>query len=692
MPCASNSVAATSNKKVDDLLFVHPITAASYFEPKDKGELVTAILVTAQNNRSMRAIGSNWAISSAGMADNIVDTNALRFFLGQPCPFPSNTLAAHRIRAAGSDFLAKACARDSSTKGRHFVHVEAGIKLKDLLADLASCGLSIPTMGDGAGQSIAGMSSTATHGGDLRVPPLVEWIRAVHLVGPTGQELWLTPTLSPFAYAPLVTALPNWCSDARIVADDDAFNAVRVGVGRFGIVYSLVLEVVPQFTLIEVNLEHRWSTIRPQLIASQIQPAGQSGLFNVPLTDLDSGFFRSEVLQRTYYPAVVPNEGFTYEHKAPRWLGVPAYFDAHPDVYFKLLTRMGLANLAADLRGGPVMPLHHINIVLSLSNTERCWIRRRWRRAIPVRDLAIVPPPGGELITAMKTHKNNPPGIVKALKEQLEINPILNFFGWLTHDPRKQRLDFYLDSEIANIAAQHAAIGATSGEALFLVLHRVATDPILNAGQEVAQAVSDGIAGAFAPVIRAGPASGGLHKNMLDAHDYGLDGAQAGDSAEFHFDAATGTYIDFVDDVVALAQKHFPVFGYIGIRFTPQANALMAMQQFPWTASVEVATPRTRLVDVYGNFWNDVHNAAKTRAALPHWGQAVRENASEIEARYGEKLTKWRTVLTELSGGKAWIFRTAFSQEKGLEPLAVPGVEEDDSVEQFMAGLEAGVG
>ena len=40
------------------------------------------------------------------------------------------------------------------TIGRHYVHVEAGIKIRHLLDDLAHCGLSLPTMGDGAGQSL----------------------------------------------------------------------------------------------------------------------------------------------------------------------------------------------------------------------------------------------------------------------------------------------------------------------------------------------------------------------------------------------------------------------------------------------------------------------------------------------------------------------------------------------------------
>ena len=159
MPCRSNSVASVPNKEVSDLLFVHPFTVANYFLPVDKSELVTAVMHAKQSGRSLRAIGSNWSISLAGVADDVVDTSALQSFLGQPRPTPNNPLPAGRIRGAGSDFLAKACARDSKTTGRHFVHVEAGIKLKELLADLSSCGLSLPTMGDGAGQSLIGALS-----------------------------------------------------------------------------------------------------------------------------------------------------------------------------------------------------------------------------------------------------------------------------------------------------------------------------------------------------------------------------------------------------------------------------------------------------------------------------------------------------------------------------------------------------
>jgi hypothetical protein len=261
---------STPNEEVTDLLFLHDFTAGVKFSPLDKPDLVAAVAETTRNGRSLRAMGSNWALSEAGVADDVVDTHALRMFLSQPWPRPESPLDSTRIRGEGSEFLETACARDPQAVGRHFVHVEAGIKIYELLADLSGCGLALPTMGDAGGQSLLGALSTATHGGDFHIPPLVEWIRAVHLIGTRGQEWWITRQGSVFADSQLVRALLNWCPDIRVLADDVIFDAVRVGVGRMGVIYSVILEVVPNYTFVQVTLEERWSDIRAQLAASGV--------------------------------------------------------------------------------------------------------------------------------------------------------------------------------------------------------------------------------------------------------------------------------------------------------------------------------------------------------------------------------------------------------------------------------------
>jgi FAD/FMN-containing dehydrogenase len=423
MSCASGSVPTRQNALVEDLLFVHPVTAARRYRPSDRGELVEAVARAAAEGRGVRPLGSNWSLSDTGVAQDVIDTDALSRHLSAPFPNPGQALPPQRLRGGG-DFLRFACGDDPRQLGRHFVHVEAGIKLRDLLADLAVCGLALPTMGDGAGQSLAGAISTGTHGGDLRVPPLVEWVRAVHLVSATGREVWITARDSPFSAAPLVTQLPDWCPDARFIADDDTFAAARLGAGRMGAVYAIVLEVVAQYTLVESNFEYRWSELGARLAASRLGADGvATGLFDAPLRDLDAGFFRTEVLRRTYYPAIGREAKFIYERGPERWPGVPAYFDAHPDVYARLLEEHKLTGLAADLRGGPEMPLHHLNIAISLADPERCWVRRRWLRAQTVRAHEVAPAADDALIVSVKANKTNPLGVVGALKDRSRSIP-----------------------------------------------------------------------------------------------------------------------------------------------------------------------------------------------------------------------------------------------------------------------------
>jgi hypothetical protein len=657
------------------------------------------------SGRSLRALGSNWSLSLAGVADDIIDTRSLSMHLGQPYPAGSTPLSAGRIRNSGNNFLELSCTNVPDAAGRHFVHVEAGIKVKDLLADLGACGLALPTMGDGAGQSLVGALSTATHGADFQVPPLVEWLRAVHLVGPGGQEWWITPQTTIFGNQGLLSVLPDWCPDTQIVADDTTFDAARVGVGRMGVIYAVIMEVVENYTLIDVNLEHRWNEVRAALAVTSAAGGNLTGIFDQSLADLDDTWLQTEVLKRSVYvggpgggwggtspsgwgwsfnPGGEP--GFYYASGWPGWASLPPYFQDHPDVYSQIISNAGLDTLAAELRGGAPMLLHHMNLAISLSTTERCWIRRRWSRQQAV-DPVNLGQQGSDdpIVAAIKANPTDPFAIVQPVKDNLQygLDWGTEFLASITLNTQWERLDWYLRSEIQHVAEETAAIGGTSFEAVVLILYELATDDVLQTGEAAAQAASGLIAGAFSNLVRAGPAAGGA--NMLDNHDYSLDGAEVGDSAEFIFDAMSSNYLDFIDAVAGLAKEHFPVFGYIGVRFMPGSTALIAMQQFGANVSVEISTAKTRVRDLFGAFWSDVHNAATTHGGIPHWGQEFPQPADYLDARYGDRITKWRAALASLSGTDPGLFSTPFSRDKGLEPDG-----SDDAIDAFFLGLGAG--
>jgi hypothetical protein len=114
-------------------------------------------------------------------------------------------------------------------------------------------------MGSGGCQTLAGAISTGTHNSDAR-PPLVDNVRAIHLVGPGGQEWWIEPSAGLLAPGALLR-MTRVCGDIRIVRDDEFFRAAMVTAGRFGVIYAVVLEVPEQYKLEETSEAEPWSLV-----------------------------------------------------------------------------------------------------------------------------------------------------------------------------------------------------------------------------------------------------------------------------------------------------------------------------------------------------------------------------------------------------------------------------------------------
>jgi hypothetical protein len=256
----------------------------------------------------------------------------------------------------------------------------------------------------------------------------------------------------------------------------------------------------------------------------------------------------------------------------------------------------------------------------------------------------------------------------------------------LVHDHEIDHLNHFRNHDLEDICRRHEAAKATIGEALFIVLRTLATDSRFPGPAIIGAraAVNDLIHGdQVKQFLKCGLAS-----EILDTHDYGLDGAMVGNSSEYFFDASGTDYLSFVERVRELAWRHEPVFGYMAIRFTPGSTALIAMQQHPSTVSVEVATIRSRLFDRHLGFRNDLNDAANSLNAIAHWGQEFGQDRPYIEGRYGPRLAAWRKALGNIEAGQPPVFSTAFSREVGLEPSGRAGILDDDAVDLFFAGLQ----
>ncbi len=145
---------------------------------------------------------------------------------------------------------------------KHYFHVEAGITMEDLdqLLDHQNPRLALQASGGSVGATLAGTLASATHGAEFQWPLLIDCVRAIHLVAPDGKEWWIEGDVPIADFTRLRRTYPNisrnrFVSGSRHLSGlsaQDILNAVIVSMGTMGVVYSVVLEVVPQFGLQQI--------------------------------------------------------------------------------------------------------------------------------------------------------------------------------------------------------------------------------------------------------------------------------------------------------------------------------------------------------------------------------------------------------------------------------------------------------
>lgn len=206
--------------------------------PDGLQQLVHAVALATSKNKPLRVLGSGWGYEDIAQSDAwLISLHQLNRSLNYVVP------------AALTDQWNRK--QGDPAANTQLVHVEAGVKIIDLIEMLDAAGLAMPTLGGANGQNLAGAISTSTHGGDWAQPPLPDVVRAIHLVTDGGRELWIERASESITtnerLKPVLT-----CPSTEIVRNDSIFDAVLVSVGRFGVIYSFVLEVRRAFRVVEV--------------------------------------------------------------------------------------------------------------------------------------------------------------------------------------------------------------------------------------------------------------------------------------------------------------------------------------------------------------------------------------------------------------------------------------------------------
>ncbi|KAJ8097550.1 D-arabinono-1,4-lactone oxidase-domain-containing protein [Lipomyces tetrasporus] len=106
------------------------------------------------------------------------------------------------------------------------VRVEAGIRIYQLNAVLASRGLALQNLGSISDQSVAGIISTGTHGSSAYHGLISQQIVDITLLLASGDLLTVSPTVQP-----------------------DLFRAAILSLGKLGIITHVTVRAIPSFTV-----------------------------------------------------------------------------------------------------------------------------------------------------------------------------------------------------------------------------------------------------------------------------------------------------------------------------------------------------------------------------------------------------------------------------------------------------------
>lgn len=509
----------------------------------------------------------------------------------------------------------------------------------------------------------------------------------MHLITDGGDHFWIEPSRRRMEIPLTDDAKLHAAFDAlvpgtrfEIIRDnDDIFDAAMVGAGRFGVVSSIVLRVVPQYCLLEHRRLDNWSNVKTIL----------------------KGAAHHHAFDMTYFPVTNPRSA---EDRAD------------------FQRRFG------ESSGGPNRFLQiALNVSPHQHDDHRCGVSQRW--FFPSNAPEARNPDGtlrgreerGTPATAGASHSYAPPDdpggagssngtfISKACADG-------NFIAGVLRELGKELEEAIANGVVSTGGAIAAAIAVGAGGAVLAVAAtlcaalvaiaealKLLADAVDAMGDaSLAQTMDAAVGGirdipgvpdslkimAIRTLLFAAFESQQSDRDMvalsyavMDTHDY-FDRSCFGnaESLEVFFDAARpDVYCAYVDQILAFEaaqeeQRFRFTVGYVSLRFIRGSHALIAPSQFADTVAIEVSGIR----DSAGTIPFVMNAAAVARnpmfGALFHWGQFNPLTRVEVERLYGQapgnRLQRWRNALQTLTRNAALDgFSSDFTRRTGLEPL-----------------------
>ena len=220
-----------------------------YFYPKDEKDIQAIVVEAEQQNLRVRAVGSGHSFSEVAKGEDfLMDMKELRNAVEYKAPWLKNPASQ-----------------------RHFVVADAGITIRRVNRMLDSMGYALENMGAVDFQTISGALMTGTHGTGIKRPAFPDMVRGLRIVGSGGKLMQIEPTdgITDPAYH-------QTHSSIQLIQNDDIFYSAVLSFGAMGIVYQMIMEVVPKFWIHERRYLENWSVFRQQLIDGTFMQTVQS--------------------------------------------------------------------------------------------------------------------------------------------------------------------------------------------------------------------------------------------------------------------------------------------------------------------------------------------------------------------------------------------------------------------------------
>jgi hypothetical protein len=657
--------------------------------PQSLQDLIT---ICSNPKRQLRAAGSHWALSQAAISDDVfIETNDFNNIF----PALGRTLYDVVPACLTDQFLIALNSPPNRTlviPEPYFFHMEAGKRIyqayaeMDLGDDKQPNSLCVkmqkefgnnsflgpwgfPTLGGAGGQTIVGALTTGTHGGDFDRPPIADAVVALHLVADGGNHIWIERSPRNDIHftdeAKLRALYGGGPTKFEVIYSDDLLNSALVQVGRFGIVYSVVLAVGRQYGLLQ-SVDNsdtglsRWETVKG-LIKDR-----KSSLFFQPTADGTPQRF----LQIAILPVAISDGTDHLCAVTRRWSTTFGSLSNPPEGRAE---RVGTVLNANDSRlNAPRFSKAGVSIpysptgsaspdFLQIACSDASFLAGIIDAVYTeienfIKNNAVVE--GGALATASAL---GGAGLASLVPQLLLILAILALFlkaleAALASDPGGQRLGQVLDS------LRSALLGDPATRAAGMVVWSAISAKVFES-------------------MQSEPEFSALSYAVMDTHDYTDVSCQVNvDSVEVFFDAADPNLIAFVDRLLQFVTDKEVLngespAGYISLRFTGKTSATIGPEAFAQTCAAECSS----LVDVAGG--SDFVIFATALALDPnikgilHWGQRNDSTQSDTEFRFGDSpsnpvgpLREWRSALALLTdNGRFNGFSSDFTRRVGLE-------------------------